>query len=114
MIRSADPVVPEKPNDVQEVPEEAYLAAQRYIVDINGLVPTKSIHFNIVVRVMTIWKMYDTQNKKDVKSLELSLIDAQGSKIQATMPARIMKDFVKYFKDEGFAGGCHVLITVLT
>ncbi|CAI9094067.1 OLC1v1029723C1 [Oldenlandia corymbosa var. corymbosa] len=144
MIRSADPVVPEKASDVQEVPGEAYvtppvqtsvaspktpvdgshiaipsvnstaqsgtpavtppvlqLAAQRYIVDINGLVPTKSIHFNIVVRVMTIWKMYNTQNKKDVKSLELSLIDAQGSKIQATIPARIMKDFVKYFKDEG-------------
>ncbi|CAI9094863.1 OLC1v1030676C1 [Oldenlandia corymbosa var. corymbosa] len=144
LIPSADPVVPEKANDIQEVPGEAYvtppvqtsvsssktpddgshiaipsvnstaqsgtpvvtppvpqLAAQRYIVDINGLVPTKTIHFNIVVRVMTIWKMYDTQNKKDVKSLELSLIDAQGSKIQATIPARIMKDFVKYFKDEG-------------
>ncbi|CAI9118250.1 OLC1v1019787C1 [Oldenlandia corymbosa var. corymbosa] len=144
LIPSADPVVPENANDIQEVPGEAYvtppvqtsvsssktpddgshiaipsvnstaqsgtpavtppvpqLAAQRYIVDINGLVPTKTIHFNIVVRVMTIWKMYDTQNKKDVKSLELSLIDAQGSKIQATIPARIMKDFVKYFKDEG-------------
>ncbi|CAI9094870.1 OLC1v1030692C1 [Oldenlandia corymbosa var. corymbosa] len=120
LIPSADPVVPENANDIQEVPGEAYvtppvqtsvsssktpddgshiaipsvnstaqsgtpvitppvpqLAAQRYIVDINGLVPTKTIHFNIVVRVMTIWKMYDTQNKKDVKSLELSLIDAQ-------------------------------------
>ncbi|CAI9113031.1 OLC1v1013555C1 [Oldenlandia corymbosa var. corymbosa] len=132
LIPSADPVVPENANDLQEVPGEAYvtppvqtsvsssktpddgshitipsvnstaqsgtpavtppipqLAEQRYIVDINGLVPTKTIHFNIVVRVMTIWKMYDTQNKKD------------GSKIQATIPARIMKDFVKYFKDEG-------------
>ncbi|CAI9095556.1 OLC1v1031539C1 [Oldenlandia corymbosa var. corymbosa] len=82
-------------------PPVPQLAAQGYIVDINGLVPTKSIHFNIVVRVTTIWKMYDTQNKKDVKSLELSLIDAQGSKIQAIIPARIMKDFVKYFKNEG-------------
>ncbi|CAI9101024.1 OLC1v1038245C1 [Oldenlandia corymbosa var. corymbosa] len=80
-------------------------AAQRYIVDINVLVPTKSIHstksihFYIVVRVMTIWKMYHTQNMKDVKSLELALVDVQGSKIQVTIPARIIKDFVKYFKE---------------
>ncbi|CAI9112030.1 OLC1v1012398C1 [Oldenlandia corymbosa var. corymbosa] len=39
--------------------------------------------------------------KKNVRSVELALIDAQGSKIQATIPGRMMKDFMKYFKDEG-------------
>ncbi|CAI9105847.1 OLC1v1004864C1 [Oldenlandia corymbosa var. corymbosa] len=77
-------------------------SAQRYIADINGLVPTKTIHFHIVVRVMTIWKMIENKNK-NVKSVELALIDAQGSKIQATIPARIMKDFQKYFLQEGCA-----------
>ncbi|CAI9099805.1 OLC1v1036681C1 [Oldenlandia corymbosa var. corymbosa] len=78
------------------------VAAQRYIADINGLVPTKTIHFHIVVRVMTIWKMIENKIK-NVKSIELALIDAQGSKIQATIPARIMKDFQKYFLQEGCA-----------
>ncbi|CAI9095230.1 OLC1v1031125C1 [Oldenlandia corymbosa var. corymbosa] len=77
-------------------------SAQRYIADINGLVPTQTIHFHIVVRVMTIWKMIENKNKT-VKSVELALIDAQGSKIQATIPARIMKDFQKYFLQEGCA-----------
>ncbi|CAI9112652.1 OLC1v1013125C1 [Oldenlandia corymbosa var. corymbosa] len=77
-------------------------SAQRYIADINGLVPTKTIHFHIVVCVMTIWKMIE-KKKKNVKSVELALIDAQGSKIQATIPARIIKDFQKYFLQEGCA-----------
>ncbi|CAI9108569.1 OLC1v1008201C1 [Oldenlandia corymbosa var. corymbosa] len=82
-------------------PHVPIVAAQRYIADINGLIPTKSTHFNIVVRVMTIWKMYETKEKKNVRSVELALIDAQGSKIQATIPGRMVKDFMKYFKDEG-------------
>ncbi|CAI9112529.1 OLC1v1012988C1 [Oldenlandia corymbosa var. corymbosa] len=45
--------------------------------------------------------MVDPKNQKNVKSLELALVDAQGSKIQATIPARIMKDFIKYFQVEG-------------
>ncbi|CAI9099639.1 OLC1v1036491C1 [Oldenlandia corymbosa var. corymbosa] len=77
-------------------PHVPIVAAQRYIADINGLIPTKSTHFNIVVRVITIWKMYETKEKKNVRSVELALIDAQ-----ATIPGRMVKDFMKYFKDEG-------------
>ncbi|CAI9089723.1 OLC1v1024350C1 [Oldenlandia corymbosa var. corymbosa] len=52
-------------------------AAQRYIADINGLISTKSPHFRIVVRVMSIWKMYMKLDQKEIKSLELIFIDAQ-------------------------------------
>ncbi|CAI9112836.1 OLC1v1013330C1 [Oldenlandia corymbosa var. corymbosa] len=74
-------------------------AAQRYIADINGLISTKSKHFFIVVRVMSMWKMMDTSKKGEVKSLELTLIDAEGSKIQATIPARFMRDFKDWFEE---------------
>ncbi|CAI9111651.1 OLC1v1011934C1 [Oldenlandia corymbosa var. corymbosa] len=72
-------------------------AAQRYIADINGLISTRSNHFQIVVHVMSIWKMLDNTKQKDVKSLELALIDDHGGKIQATIPVRFMKDFVDRF-----------------
>ncbi|CAI9112530.1 OLC1v1012989C1 [Oldenlandia corymbosa var. corymbosa] len=49
--------------------------AQRYIADINGLISTKSPHFKIVVRVMSIWKMYMKADQKEIKSLELIFID---------------------------------------
>ncbi|CAI9087629.1 OLC1v1021748C1 [Oldenlandia corymbosa var. corymbosa] len=75
------------------------VAAQRYIADINGLISTKSPHFRIVVRVMSIWKMYKKADQKEIKSLELIFIDAQGGKIQATIPKSFMDSFIKYFAE---------------
>ncbi|CAI9088668.1 OLC1v1023068C1 [Oldenlandia corymbosa var. corymbosa] len=46
-----------------------------------------------------MWKMMDTSRKGEVKSLELALIDAQGSKIQATIPARFMRDFKDWLEE---------------
>ncbi|CAI9098991.1 OLC1v1035734C1 [Oldenlandia corymbosa var. corymbosa] len=74
-------------------------AAQRYIADINGLISTKSPHFRIVVRVMSIWKMYMKADQKEIKSLELIFIDAQGVKIQATIPKSFMDSFINYFTE---------------
>ncbi|CAI9098986.1 OLC1v1035729C1 [Oldenlandia corymbosa var. corymbosa] len=74
-------------------------AAQRYIADINGLISTKIPHFRIVVHVMSIWKMYMKADQKEIKSLELIFIDAQGGKIQATIPKSFMDSFINYFAE---------------
>ncbi|CAI9089802.1 OLC1v1024442C1 [Oldenlandia corymbosa var. corymbosa] len=74
-------------------------AAQRYIEDINGLISTKSPHFRTVVRVMSIWKMYKKADQKEIKSLELIFIDAQGGKNQATIPKSFMDSFINYFEE---------------
>ncbi|CAI9098445.1 OLC1v1035091C1 [Oldenlandia corymbosa var. corymbosa] len=74
-------------------------AAQRYIADINGLIDTKSIHFFIVARIMTLWKVPESSKSSKIKSMEMTLIDAQGGKIQATVPGRYVKDFQDILKE---------------
>ncbi|CAI9099931.1 OLC1v1036827C1 [Oldenlandia corymbosa var. corymbosa] len=74
-------------------------AAQRYIADINGLIDTKSIHFFIVARIMTLWKVPESSKSSKIKSMEMTLIDAQGSKIQATIHGRYVKDFQDILKE---------------
>ncbi|CAI9098410.1 OLC1v1035054C1 [Oldenlandia corymbosa var. corymbosa] len=76
------------------------VAAQRYIADINGLISTKNPHFRMVVRVISIWKMYMKADEKEIKSLELIFIDAQGGKIQATIPKSFMDTFINYFEED--------------
>ncbi|CAI9108765.1 OLC1v1008448C1 [Oldenlandia corymbosa var. corymbosa] len=48
---------------------------------------------------MSIWKKYMKADQKEMKSLELIFIDAQGGKIQATIPKSFMDTFIKYFKE---------------
>ncbi|CAI9102895.1 OLC1v1001262C1 [Oldenlandia corymbosa var. corymbosa] len=74
-------------------------AAQRYIADINGLIDTKSIHFFIVARIMMLWKVPESSKSSKIKSMEMTLIDAQGGKIQATVPGRYVKDFQDILKE---------------
>ncbi|CAI9112705.1 OLC1v1013183C1 [Oldenlandia corymbosa var. corymbosa] len=74
-------------------------AAQRYIADINCLISTKSQCFRIIVHVMSIWKMYMKADQKEIKSLELIFIDAQGGKIQATIPKSYMDTFIDYIEE---------------
>ncbi|CAI9117438.1 OLC1v1018834C1 [Oldenlandia corymbosa var. corymbosa] len=74
-------------------------AAQRYTADINGLISTKIPHFRIIVRVLSIWKVYMKADQKEIKSLELIFIDAQGGKIQATIPKSFMDSFINYFEE---------------
>ncbi|CAI9115896.1 OLC1v1016909C1 [Oldenlandia corymbosa var. corymbosa] len=75
-------------------------AAQRYIADINGLIDTKNIHFFIVARIMTLWKVPESSKNSKIKSMEMTLIDAQGGKIQATVPGRNVKDFQDILKED--------------
>ncbi|CAI9115728.1 OLC1v1016714C1 [Oldenlandia corymbosa var. corymbosa] len=74
-------------------------AINQFIADINGFVETKSKHFSITVRVMTLWKMPESTKNKAIKSLEMVLIDANGGKVQATIPVRFMKEFEHLFKE---------------
>ncbi|CAI9109319.1 OLC1v1009122C1 [Oldenlandia corymbosa var. corymbosa] len=98
IVIPSEDVIATPPNDVG-VTGIPILAAQRYIVDINGLIDTKSNHFTIVVKVMTLWEVPEVSKKNKVNSVEMCLIDAQGSKIQATIPGRIVKDFANSFKE---------------
>ncbi|CAI9109264.1 OLC1v1009055C1 [Oldenlandia corymbosa var. corymbosa] len=52
-----------------------------------------------VLKVMTLWEVPEVSKKNKVKSIEMCLIDAQGSKIQATIPGRTVKDFANSFKE---------------
>ncbi|CAI9105825.1 OLC1v1004840C1 [Oldenlandia corymbosa var. corymbosa] len=98
VVNPSKDVIATPPNDVGAT-GISILAAQRYIVDINGLSYTKSNHFTIVVKVMTLWEVPEVSKKNKVKSVERCLINAQGSKIQATIPGRIVKDFANSFKE---------------
>ncbi|CAI9089948.1 OLC1v1024604C1 [Oldenlandia corymbosa var. corymbosa] len=94
----ASPIPPATDASVPTAVDAPVLATHRYIADINGLISTKSKHFQIVVCVMSMWKILDNTKKKEVKSPELCLIDAQGDKIQATIPVRFIKDFIDQFE----------------
>ncbi|CAI9115093.1 OLC1v1015927C1 [Oldenlandia corymbosa var. corymbosa] len=43
--------------------------------------------------------MYMKADQKEIKSLELIFIDAQGGKIQATIPKSFMDSFINYFEE---------------
>ncbi|CAI9117300.1 OLC1v1018666C1 [Oldenlandia corymbosa var. corymbosa] len=45
----------------------------------------------------------ETSKSNKIKSMEMTLVDAQGNKIQATIPGRYVKDFVDFFR-EGCVG----------
>ncbi|CAI9115400.1 OLC1v1016299C1 [Oldenlandia corymbosa var. corymbosa] len=84
IVIPSEDVIATPPNDVGATGVPIH-AAQRYIVDINGLIDTKSNHFTIVAEVMTLWEV------------------PEGSKIQATIPGRIVKDFANSFKEDHVA-----------
>ncbi|CAI9102794.1 OLC1v1001136C1 [Oldenlandia corymbosa var. corymbosa] len=98
IVIPSEDVIATPPNDVGATGVPIH-AAQRYIADINGLIDTKSNHFTIVVKVMTLWEVPELSKKNKVKSVEMCFIDAQGSQIQATIPGRIVKDFANSFKE---------------
>ncbi|CAI9116758.1 OLC1v1017994C1 [Oldenlandia corymbosa var. corymbosa] len=85
--------------NVAPAPTVPILVAQRYIADINGLIHTKSIPFIIVVRVMTLCKVPESSKSNKVNPMEMPLVDAHGSKIQATILGRYVKDFVDFFRE---------------
>ncbi|CAI9106862.1 OLC1v1006097C1 [Oldenlandia corymbosa var. corymbosa] len=66
IVIPSEDVIATPPNDVGATGVPIH-AAQRYIVDINGLIDTKSNHFTIVVKVMTLWEVPEVSKKNKVK-----------------------------------------------
>ncbi|CAI9291074.1 unnamed protein product [Lactuca saligna] len=54
---------------------------------------------SIKVRVINHWKQMSFYNKNEIWSIELILVDEQGSEIQASVPKKFLYRFKKFLKD---------------
>ncbi|CAI9104209.1 OLC1v1002838C1 [Oldenlandia corymbosa var. corymbosa] len=98
IVIPSEDVIATPSNDVGAIGVPIH-AAQRYVVNINGLINTKKQPFHHSCQSGDTLEGSKSIQKNKVKSVEMCLIDAQGSKIQATIPGRIVKDFANSFKE---------------
>ncbi|CAI9099420.1 OLC1v1036239C1 [Oldenlandia corymbosa var. corymbosa] len=90
---------------VDRAPSVPNVAAQRYITDINGMIDTKSIYFFIVVRVMTLWKVPETSKSNKIKSMEMTLVDAQKLIGKKVNQLKIAWDWLSLLNDNAIPTG---------